>query len=483
VDRGSYSASMSRRRFLKLTGAAGATVGLSMGLGGLVAACSDESESTTTAGVTTSASDEATTTTAPAATTTSVSTGAETGREIKIGVVSPQTGPLAMFGIADQWSADLTTKTIGDGRVLGDGKKHSIKIVFQDTQSDSNRASQVAGDLISNQKVDIITVSGSPDTVLPAANQCEALETPMLSVFCPWAAFVFSRGGDFEKPFKWTYGHLLGMEQGVTTLIDMFNMTQTNKKVGFAVPNTADGLAWINDQTGALPFFQAAGYTVINPGEFQSGNEDFTAQITHFKKEGCEVLAGAMTTLDFINFWKQCLQQGFNPKTASMDLALSFPQAAEAIGPSVYGLLMEGLWHRTFPYTDTLTGLTCKQLADDYEQATGSQYTSAIGSHAKISWAIDVLERATDLDDKETIIAAIQRSKLETILGPVDMTSPLDQNPLDPMGIHPHPNCTKTVMTGQQWVKGPKWPYDVAVVSSSIAPDIPKVSIQAIKYS
>ena len=65
-----------------------------------------------------------------------------------------------------------------------------------------------------------------------------------------------------------------------------------------------------------------------------------------------------------------------------------------------------------------------RELAADFETTTGTQYTGAIGGHAKISWAVDVLDRATDLDDKETIAAAIQQSKLETILGPLDMTAP-----------------------------------------------------------
>lgn len=404
------------------------------------------------------------------------------GREVKIGVVSPQTGPLATFGIADEWSANLTTQTLGDGRVLGDGKKHPVTVIFTDTQSDSYRAAQVTGDLITNDQVDIVVVSGSPDTVMPAADQAEALGTPLLAVFCPWSAFVFGRGGSFEQAFKWTYGHLLGMEQGVTAWIDMFDMTPTNKKVAFIVPNTADGLAWIDPNTGAPPFLAAAGYTIVDPGQYQPGSEDFTAQIAEFKKEGCEVLAGAMTTPDFTNFWKQSLQQEFKPAVASMGLALGFPQAAEAIGPTVYGMLTEGSWHRTFPYTDTLTGMTCDQLADDYEQATGFQYTGAIGGHAKISWAVDVLDRATDLDDKETVVAAIQGTKMETILGPIDMTSPLDQSPMDPAGTHPHPNCTKTVMTGQQWVEGEEWPYEVVVVSNSLAPNIPKVDIQPMQY-
>ena len=91
-------------------------------------------------------------------------------------------------------------KTIGDGLVLGDGKKHPITMVFRDTQSDSNRAAQVAGDLISNNKVDILVASGAPDTVNPAADTAEAMETPLLSVFCPWSAFVFARGGSLTNP-------------------------------------------------------------------------------------------------------------------------------------------------------------------------------------------------------------------------------------------------------------------------------------------
>ena len=46
--------------------------------------------------------------------------------------------------------------------------------------------------------------------------------------------------------------------------------------------------------------------------------------------------------------------------------------------------------------------MTCQQLADDYEKATSSEWTGAIGGHAKVSWAVDVLTRATNVDDKES---------------------------------------------------------------------------------
>ena len=92
---------VSRRQFLKIAGVAGASIGVAGGLGGLVAACGSNGTTTTTgpattAGATTTTAGAATTTTAAAATTT-VSAAAEAGREIKVGVVVPKTGPLAAF--------------------------------------------------------------------------------------------------------------------------------------------------------------------------------------------------------------------------------------------------------------------------------------------------------------------------------------------------------------------------------------------------
>ena len=473
---------LSRRDFLKIAGITAAGVGASGGLAGVISACGEEGTTTTTAAAATATTASAATSSTAGATTT-VSTSAEAGREVKLGVVTPQTGPLAVFGIADKWSADLTKKTLGDGLVLGDGKKHLITLVFRDTQSDSNRAAQVAGDLIANDKVDMLLAAGAPDTVNPSADQAEAMETPFLSVYDPWSAFVFGRGGSFEKPFKWTYGHLLGLEQICASMVDLFEKTPTNKKVAFLAMNNADGQAWLDPKTGAPPYLEAAGYTIVAPGLFTPGAEDFTAQISEFKKQGCEVLTGASNTPDFTNFWKQSLQQGFKPPVPSQALALGFPQAAEAIGPTVYGLIgPDGSWHPTFPFRDSLTGMTCQELADDYEKATTGEWTGAIGSHAKTSWAIDVLSRVKDLDDKEAILEAIKTTKLETILGPIDMTQPVDQNPGDPKGTRPHPNITKPVMTGQQWVKGTKWPYESVVVANGFAPMVPAVELQPMKY-
>ena len=74
----------------------------------------------------------------------SVSAGPEAGREIKLGYVAPITGPLAIFGVADQYCFDRAKEAFADGVVAGDGKKHPVSLILQDGQSDSNRAAQVS---------------------------------------------------------------------------------------------------------------------------------------------------------------------------------------------------------------------------------------------------------------------------------------------------------------------------------------------------
>ena len=50
------------------------------------------------------------------------------GRELKIGFVTPLTGPLALFGVPDQYCVERAQEAIGDGIVCGDGKKHPVTI-------------------------------------------------------------------------------------------------------------------------------------------------------------------------------------------------------------------------------------------------------------------------------------------------------------------------------------------------------------------
>src|SRR5262245_37937820 len=67
-------------------------------------------------------------------------------RAIKIGYVSPQTGPLAGFGEADSFVVAGVRKALGKGLAVKD-RTHPVEILVRDSQSDPNRAAEVASRL------------------------------------------------------------------------------------------------------------------------------------------------------------------------------------------------------------------------------------------------------------------------------------------------------------------------------------------------
>lgn len=429
---------LSRRDFLKTAGVAGLALGATGGLGAVAAACGGGETSDT------------------------ASEGE--GREIKIGFVSPLTGPLAAFGEADQFCVDQWNAAVKDGIATADGAVHPINIIIKDSQSDSNRAATVAGDLINNDGVDIMMVASTPDTVPPVADQCEAFGVPCVSNDCPWQAYFFGRGGDPENPFQWTYHSFWGSESAAAVFMSMWDAFPTNKKIGVMWPNDADGNAWADPKTGMPSFWGPAGYTFIDPGRYQNGTEDFTSQISKFKAAGVDILNGVMIPPDFTNFWKQAYQQGLKPPLVTIAKALLFPSALEALGDIGYGLTTEVWWTPQHPFTSSLTGETSQQVGDAYEAATGKQWTQPIMHYAVFEVVADAIKRTENIDDKETIIAAVKATDIETISGPIAWNG----GPKNPV-----PNVCITPLVGGQWVKGEKYPYDLKIVENSIAPEVP----------
>jgi branched-chain amino acid transport system substrate-binding protein len=460
------SESLSRRDFLRIAGVAGATIGVGAGLGGLVTACGEGETTTTAAGETTTTAG-ATTTTAGA--TTTVSAAPETGREIKLGFVTPQTGPLGAFGTADKYCVDHFKETIGEGVVLGDGMMHPISVLLEDSQSNSNRSSQFAGDLILNSKVDILMAASSGDNVVPVSDQAEALEVPCISCDTPWQAWFMGRGGDPKVGFKWTYHAFWGQEDNFGIYFDLWPQVPNNKVVGVLWPNDVDGNNYRSQWPGPM---EKQGYTIVDGGSFQDGTEDYTSIIDMFKKAGAEILSGVMSPPDFTNFWKQAKQQGYTPKICGIGKALLFPQTGDALGDIGEGLCTTCWWHPTYPFTSPLTGESCQQFAENYESATGNQWTQPLLHFMVFEWAIDVLKRTTNVDDKNVILEAVKTTNVETIVGPVDFTQEVGAEG----GTRPVPNVIRTPLSGGQWRPSDKWTFDLVLCSNANWPMIPVAS-------
>jgi branched-chain amino acid transport system substrate-binding protein len=441
---------VSRRQFLKLAAVTGGAISVGGGLGTALSSCGGTAATTTTL--------PASTTTTAAASTTTVTTTAEVGRAIKLGYVIPITGPLAPFAAAGKWAQRHFTDAIGDGVILGDKMKHPFEVDLVDTQSDSNRAAQVTGDLIQNSKVDLVMAAVTPDTVNPAADVAESMGCPLISNWTEGHAFTIGRKATAEG-FKWTYTFAFDDVLTTVNYVGLLGQVQSNKTVGLVLANDVDGNNWA--QWGP-PILQQGGYKVVMTDLYTPGAEDYTAQITTIKKAGCELMLAVMLTPDFTNFWTQAHQQAYQPVVAIGHKGLIFPEGLLSMGEIGYNLCSAGTWTPRSKFIDSLTGMDCKQLADEYEAFSGSQWSEAVIILSLFEWATDVFKRAPSVDDRPGIASAINTTKLDTCIGQIDFTAPVKD-----MTHHPFINaCTPPQACGQ-WVKtaaGSKWPIDKLLV-------------------
>src|ERR1700722_11393432 len=380
-------------------------------------------------------------------------------RVVKIGHVSPRTGPIAAFAEADPFILDQVQKLLENG-ISNGGKTYPVQILSRDSQSSTARAPEVAAELILRDKVDLLVAASTPDTTNPVADQAEVNEVPCITTDCPWQPYFFGRNGDPAKGFTWTYHFFWGLEDVIGAFLPMWDSASTNKVVGGLFPNDADGNAWGDAKLGLPPALAKAGYKLTAPGRYQLMNNDFTSQISAFKAVNAEIVTGNMIPPDFATFWSQAAQQGFKPKIVTIGKALLFPSVITSLGARGNGLTSEVWWTPHHPFKSSLTGQSAQQLTDAYTAATKRPWTQPIGfQHALFEVGIDVLKRSKSLEPK-AILDAVVATDYRSIVGPVKWTG------------MPVKNVTKTPLVAGQWQrKGDN--FELVITTNKTAPEIP----------
>jgi branched-chain amino acid transport system substrate-binding protein len=385
------------------------------------------------------------------------------GAKIRIGYVSPQTGPLAGFAESDAFNIEafLATEAGAD-----------FEVIVKDSQSDPNRAAAVAKELIVNDEVNLMVVASTPETTNPVATTCEAEGMPCISTKAPWQPWFIGQQGNpgdpsTWRPFDYAYHYFWGLEDVIAVFLNMWNQLETNKTVGGLFPNDGDGNAWGDPNVGVGPGFAAQGYTLVDPGRFQNMTDDFTAQINAFKAANCDIVTGVVIPPDFTTFRNQSLQQGFRPKVITVAKAILFPQSVEALGEAGHNLSSEVWWSAQHPFRSSLTGQSCAELAAAFTERSGRPWTQPIGFvHSLFEVASDVMGRVEDAGDAEAVAAAIAATDLQTIVGRVAWNG-------EGMPEFAARNVCKTPLVGGQWRRREDGGFDLVIVDNKTAPEIP----------
>ncbi|WP_370208996.1 ABC transporter substrate-binding protein [Pararhodobacter marinus] len=387
-------------------------------------------------------------------------------RVLRIGFVSPQTGPLAAFGEADTFVLEGVRAALASGIEAG-GSRWQVEILSRDSQSNPNRCAEVASDLILRDEVDLILASSTGDTTNPVADVAELNEVPCLTTDTPWEAHFFGRGGNPAEGFDWTWHFFWGLGDLLGVFADMWGRFDTNHRVGGLFANDVEGVALTHPELGFPAPIQAAGYDMVLPGLMTPMTDDLTAFIGAFNEAETEIITGAVTPPDFSTFWTQAAQQGLRSrlKFATIAKAMLFPAAVEALGDTGDGITTEVWWSPGHPFVSGLMGQSAGEFCAAYSTATGRQWTQPLGfKHALLEVAIDALKRAADPKDPDSLRDAIAGTDYQSLVRPVSFGG----GPRNPVR-----NVCTTPLVAGQWKRGTATPYELAVVDNTRATDIP----------
>ena len=386
---------------------------------------------------------------------------AQSGETLKIGFVSPVSGPLAGFGQTDGYVLQQARAALAKGVTIN-GTGYSVEILDRDTQSDPARAGQLARELINSGGVDLMIAVSTPETINPVSDACEAAGVPCISTVMPWEAWYFGRGAKpgEASPFKYGFHFGFGVDEFFRAYVSQWELIGTNRKVGVMYPNDADGNAV---RAILAPRLEAAGYTIVDPGAYETGTSDYSRQIRMFRDEGVEIFNTFPIPPDFAAFWRQAAQQGLHRQVKIVQVAKTglFPSDVEALGGLGDNIASAAYWHRDFPYVSPATGLTGAELCDGYEAATGRQWTQQLGaSLSAIDIGMAALSAVANPKDREAIAAALPGLKADSIAGPVDFSS------------GPVRNVAHGPIIGTQWQKNGNR-FDYVITENATDTNVP----------
>jgi branched-chain amino acid transport system substrate-binding protein len=368
----------------------------------------------------------------------------EAADTIKLGFISPVTGPAAGFGEGDAYVISLARKAFAKGLTIG-GKHYAVQIIQKDSQSTPAHCAQVANQLIHGDNVDLLLATSTPESVNPASDAAEAAGTPAVSTVVPWEAWFFGRGGKPGKTFRYTYHFSFGAQQFIDAYTHLWPQVKTNKRVAAMWPNDADGNAF---RTVMGPGLEKAGYKIIDPGAYQDGQTDYSSLISVWKKNKCQIFQCAPIPPDFTTAWRQAAQQGYTNMVKIAQIAKTglFPSQVLVLGKLGPGLASGAYWAPSFPYKSPLTGITSKQLGNGYTKKTGKEWSQQLGaSLALFDVAAAVLKKSGNPKDKNAVANAFKTLKVSTISGDFNWGAGGKHNPV--------PNVVTTPIVGGQWVK------------------------------
>ena len=325
---------------------------------------------------------------------------------------------------------------------------------MKDSQSDSNRAATVAGDLINNDGVDIMMVASTPDTVRAGGGPVRGLRRPLRLQRLPVAGVLLRPQAATRRTraFKWTYHSFWGSESAAAVFMDHVgqlddqqedrrDVAERRRRQRLGRPE--DGHA---DASGGPPATRSS-----TPAGTRTAPRTSPPQIGKFKAADCRHPQRRHDPAGLHELLEAGLPAGLQAAVATIAKALLFPSALEALGDIGYGLTTE-VWWTPQPPVQVVAhrpdAASRSPTPTSRPPASSGRSRSCTTPCSRSSPTPSSAPRTSTT--RRPSSPPIKATDIETISGPVDLERRRPNNPVQNVSITP--------LVGGQWVKGDEVP-------------------------
>lgn len=387
-------------------------------------------------------------------------TAAEDRTPMRVGFISPNTGALATFGVANQYIHALLAPRLAAGLDTAHLGRRAMQVDMHDAASSPAQATRIAEALVA-QGYHMLVASGTPEICNPVADVCEAAGVPCVTTVAPWQAWLFGRNGQPEKGFDWTFHFFAGIEDFTDVYSSLFQRAALERVVGGVFGDDIDAKAFLT----TFPKVMARhGLTLMDPGRLRLAEPDYLALATRLKEARVPMVTGVLPSPAALAFFQAARQVGYRPRLAAVAKAFAFPETvtqAMALQPGMT-ICNEVWWSPAWPFRSGLTGATASEICRDYMVKTNQPWIQTLGfSHALLELAAQVL-RDTSALTRAGLRDALLRVRASTVVGVLGFNS-----------RHPSLNVCTTPAVGGQWIQDASGRWVLQVVDNSRSPFIP----------
>ena len=340
---------------------------------------------------------------------------AQAANSVRIGVFLPLTGGNAFGGQLELEGVEMAKKAMPE--ILG----QKVELFVVDNKSDKVESANAVRRLISKEKVKAVIGTYGSSLAMAGGEVAEKAGVPMVGTSCTNPLVTMGKKHIFRVCF-------IDPFQGAGAATYAFK-ERGLKKAALLVDLSSDY------SVGLASFFKRAfkkvGGEVVASLKYQTGDQDFTAQLTEIISKKPDVLFIPSYFAEGAIIMKQVQELGAEFAVMGGD-AMDNPKIVEIGGKSV-----EGFFHTTFPYDPSMAEMNpvAAKFTDDWKiehPEKEPNVNAALGYDAYMI-IMDAIKRAGSTDPADISKALAQTKDFEGVTGSTTINATHDAE--KPVGI------------------------------------------------